>query len=92
LTIIAELLEGFCDPLGELYMQAISNGHNGQYFTPTPKCDMMATMSLGESSTLGQTVCDPTCGSGRMWLAAAKINRHLCYMVQNWILLVAKCH
>lgn len=36
ITIIGDLSEGFNDPLGEFYMQAISNGHNGQYFTPTP--------------------------------------------------------
>jgi ribosomal protein L11 methylase PrmA len=76
-TIIGDLSEGFCDPLGELYMQAISNGHNGQYFTPTPICDMMATMSVGDHSLPGQTVADCACGSGRMLLAAAKINRYL---------------
>ncbi|MGF7040083.1 N-6 DNA methylase [Mucilaginibacter lappiensis] len=77
ITIIGDLSEGFSDPLGELYMQAISNGHNGQYFTPTPICEMMAIMNIGENSHPGQTVCDPTCGSGRMLLAAAKINRHM---------------
>ncbi|MET3979004.1 23S rRNA G2445 N2-methylase RlmL [Mucilaginibacter sp. UYP25] len=58
-------------------MQAISNGHNGQYFTPTPICDMMSAMSIGDNSRPGQTICDPACGSGRMLLAAAKINRHI---------------
>jgi type I restriction-modification system DNA methylase subunit len=76
-TIIGDLSEGFNDPIGELYMQAISNGHNGQYFTPTPICDMLATMSVGDNSRPGQTVADCACGSGRMLLAAAKINRHL---------------
>jgi len=76
-TIIGDLSENFSDPLGELFMQAISNGHNGQYFTPEPICDMMATMSIGENSEPNQTVCDCACGSGRMLLRAAKINRHL---------------
>jgi hypothetical protein len=49
--------------LFELYMQAISNGHNGQYFTPTPICEMMAIMNIGNNSQSGQTVCEPTCGS-----------------------------
>jgi type I restriction-modification system DNA methylase subunit len=79
INIIGDLSEGFADPLGELYMQAISNGHNGQYFTPTPICEMMATMNIGDNSHVGQTVCDPTCGSGRMLLAAAKIDRHMCF-------------
>jgi type I restriction-modification system DNA methylase subunit len=76
-TLIGDLSADFNDPLGELFMQAISNGHNGQYFTPTPMCDMLALMSLGDKSEPGQTVCDCACGSGRMLLAAAKINRHL---------------
>ncbi|SEO11349.1 N-6 DNA Methylase [Mucilaginibacter gossypiicola] len=76
-TLIGDLSEGFNDPLGELYMQAISNGFNGQYFSPTPVCNMMAAISVGDDSVPGQTVCDCACGSGRMLLAAAKINRHL---------------
>lgn len=77
ITLIGDLSEGFLDPIGELYMQAISNGHNGQYFTPEPICTMMATMSIGENCEPNQTVSDCACGSGRMLLAAAKINRHL---------------
>jgi len=77
ITMIGDLSEGFSDPLGELYMQAISYGHNGQYFTPEPLCDMMATMNIGDKSTDAQTVLDCACGSGRMLLSAAKINRHL---------------
>lgn len=75
-NMIGELSEGFRDPLGELFMQAISSGHNGQYFTPEPICDMMATISVGKP-TDGQTVADCACGSGRMLLSAAKLNRHL---------------
>jgi len=77
ITLIGDLSEDFSDPIGELYMLAISNGHNGQYFTPEPICSMMSIMTIGENTLPGQTVCDCACGSGRMLLAAAKINRHL---------------
>jgi type I restriction-modification system DNA methylase subunit len=75
-TLIGDASEGFCDPLGELYQQAISSGHNGQYWTPEHMCDMMAIITIGETLLDGQTIADPACGSGRMLLAAAKINRH----------------
>ncbi|MGY3215287.1 N-6 DNA methylase [Mucilaginibacter sp. HD30] len=75
ITLIGDLSENFRDPLGELFMQAISNGHNGQYFTPEPICDMMAMMQVGDIIEPGKTVNDPACGSGRMLLAAAKLNR-----------------
>ncbi|MBE9584026.1 SAM-dependent DNA methyltransferase [Mucilaginibacter sp. JRF] len=75
IKLIGDLSENFSDPLGELFMQAISNGHNGQYFTPEPICDMMSAITIGALED-GQTVCDPACGSGRMLLAAAKLNRH----------------
>ncbi|MES2378140.1 MAG: N-6 DNA methylase [Bacteroidota bacterium] len=74
LAFIRDASEGFCDPLAELYPQAISSGHNGQYFTPEPICDMLSIMS-GDTLSDGQKVLDPACGSGRMLLAAAKRNR-----------------
>jgi len=76
ITLIGDLSDGFADPVGELFMQAISSGHNGQFFTPTPICEMISAMSVGETLEDNKTVCDPACGSGRMLLAAAKINRH----------------
>lgn len=42
LELIGDASEGFCDPLGELYQQSISSGHNGQYWTPEPICDMIS--------------------------------------------------
>ena len=57
-------------------MQAISNGFNGQYFTPTLVCEMISALTIGEGLESRETICDPAFGSGRMLLAAAKFNRH----------------
>lgn len=65
--------EGMKDVLGEFFMEHISHGHNGQFFTPEPICEMMARM-MGEIAD-GKRVLDCACGSGRTLMAAAKINR-----------------
>jgi len=69
--------EGFADPLGEFYMEHISHGRLGQYFTPEPISEMMSLLT-GEYET-GQKILDPACGSGRFILSAAKRNRHLLF-------------
>jgi len=65
---------GMVDVLGKFYEENISHGHNGQFFTPQPVCDMMARM-MGASGS-GKRIADPACGSGRMLMAMAKLNRH----------------
>jgi len=78
LTHLADLQPGgFNDPIGEIYMEHFANDRLGQYFTPEPICDMNAQMIIGTDPEDGKTVLDPACGSGRMLLATAKINRHL---------------
>lgn len=68
----------FNDALGDLFMELVSHGNNGQFFTPMDISDMMAIMSFsGQEVEDGQSVCDPACGSGRTLLSAAKINRNL---------------
>lgn len=77
------MAENFHDPLGDIFMEHISHGHNSQFFTPEPMCDMMSRIIAIDELQNGQSVCDPTCGSGRMLLAAGKIarekNKHLHY-------------
>lgn len=66
-----EAAENYHDPLGEMFMLRISHGHNGQFFTPQDICDFMAQIL----EPTGETVNDPTCGSGRLLLSALKISR-----------------
>lgn len=60
------------DVLGEFYELHLAKGSRSQFFTPWPVCQFMA-MSLGVSKPDSPIrVLEPTCGSGRMLLAAAK--------------------
>lgn len=69
--------DGFYDALGELFMECVSFGRNGQFFTPQPICNMIAEMTYGQDLKEGKTVSDPACGSGRMLLGMAKLQRKL---------------
>lgn len=55
------------DPLGNFYQTNFSYGRNGEYYTPWHIAYFMAEIM---NPTPEQTVCDPTCGSGIMLLAA----------------------
>jgi hypothetical protein len=66
--------EGLRDILGDFFMEHISHGHNGQFFTPEPICEMMARMT--NPIEPGSRILDCACGSGRILMAAAKINRN----------------
>ena len=61
------------DVLSEIYMAMITFGENGQFFTPQHISEMMAKM-LGVND--GESVNDPTCGSGTMLIEAGKQNRN----------------
>ena len=65
---------GMVDVLGEYFMEFLSFGRNGQFFTPMNVCDMMArfTNPIGETNN----ILDPACGSGRMLMSMAKLNRY----------------
>lgn len=68
---------GFYDALGDLFMEYLSSDRSGQFFTPPDICNMMAALIVGDNPPDGTSVCDPTCGSGRTLLAAAKVNRRM---------------
>lgn len=53
-------------------MEYVSHGHNGQFFTPMIIGDFMAKAVATDEIQPGQSVCDPSCGSGQLLLSAAK--------------------
>ena len=67
--------EGFSDALGDLFMELVSGGRNGQFFTPENLCNMMSELTIPTVKD-NQSILDTACGSGRMLLAAAKRNRN----------------
>lgn len=63
------------DVLGEFFEEHISNGRNGQFFTPNHICQLMVAMGHKESEEKKPLrIIDPTCGSGRMLLASSKLH------------------
>lgn len=69
------------DALGGYFEEFLSHGHNGQFFTPQCVCDLMSAIThapkagtdTGEEKD--KRVYDPACGSGRLLLSSAKLNR-----------------
>lgn len=78
-TVLGEIAagdgKGFNDPFGDYFMEHFASRITGQFFTPVSICDLTAEISGVRNCKPGQTICDPTCGSGRTLLAAAKIQR-----------------
>src|SRR5579872_4579949 len=62
------------DVLGDYYEQNFCRKNSGQFFTPWPICQFMAKSVCGDDEQTDEVkrIIDPTCGSGRMLLAAAK--------------------
>lgn len=66
------------DAFGDYFQQYISKGHNAQFFTPSSVAKLMVEL-MGPSDKDGP-VYDPTCGSGRFFLAAAKKNHGISFV------------
>lgn len=68
------------DPFGDYFEEFLSNGRNGQFFTPICICDLMSQLTTAiqpreERKNGDVRVYDPACGSGRLLLSAAKQDR-----------------
>lgn len=64
------------DVLGAFFELHISNGRNGQFFTPTPITEFMnAILGTDEVSDESLRILDPACGSGRMLLSAHRMGK-----------------
>ncbi len=69
--------QGCHDVLGPFFTLNITRGHNGQYFTPQPICNLMARCTGINDSTQPQRVLDPACGSGTMLVSRARCEREV---------------
>jgi hypothetical protein len=82
----------FHDSLGDIFMECVSFGRNGQFFTPEPICRMMAQLTIPADIEDGKSIMDCAAGSGRTLLAAATMNRNLkFYAADNDIKCVKMC-
>ena len=62
------------DLLGRYYTEHITQGHNGQYFTPEGVAGLIAGLSVDrDNPPTGKTIYDPACGSGRLLLEFARV-------------------
>ncbi|HEY3986714.1 N-6 DNA methylase [Cedecea sp.] len=75
--VVNGLQAGFCDFLGQAFMQLdLGDKYRGQFFTPWDVSVMMASVLLGDVKTLFKqktfiTLSEPACGAGCMVLAVA---------------------
>ena len=77
LNAFGDLAENYRDPMGDMFMDKISHGQHGQFFTPEDLCELSANIVLGNDFYDGMTINDPTSGSGRMLLKALQIAREV---------------
>ena len=62
----------YSDLLGQFFTEHITQGHNGQFFTPDAICTFMSKVVTSDNETVGKRIYDPACGSGRLCLQFAK--------------------
>lgn len=75
LEAYGDCAEDYKDPMGDMFMEKISHGQHGQFFTPEDLCTLSAELIGIGNIEDGQTINDPTSGSGRMLLKALQIAR-----------------
>jgi type I restriction-modification system DNA methylase subunit len=89
-TLQKAMFESPFDYLGRLYADMNINSRTaGQFFTPPHLCGLMAQMAVGDKDSFEKlcedkgyvSVSDPTCGSGAMAIALAKVLKN--YGIKN---------
>jgi len=77
--LMAFFIDGnYGDPLGDFYMNHVSSGKGGEFFTPFHVAHMMASMLNPEPEG---AILDPCCGTGVMLIAA----RCVIHKKHGWI-------
>lgn len=72
--------QGFYDGLGDVYMELSGEKKLGINFSPPDMCSLVVALgSIGKKPKPKETFGDPTCGSGRILLAAAKVEREMIF-------------
>jgi type I restriction-modification system DNA methylase subunit len=71
----AETTEKQMDILGAIYMDRITHGEHGQFYTPDCITDLMADITITDDEDCG-SISDCACGSGRTLISAAKKKPH----------------
>ncbi|NQU52925.1 MAG: SAM-dependent DNA methyltransferase, partial [Bacteroidetes bacterium] len=64
---------GMVDVLGKYFEENLYDDKNRQFLTPQNICDRMARIQNPTQAM--ECITDPGCGSGRMLMAMAKVNR-----------------
>ena len=68
-TLSLEINENpYSDLLGQYFTEHVTNGHNGQFFTPDAIGSLMGVMVSSGETVEHKTVFDPSCGSSRLLL------------------------
>lgn len=91
--MLAETMEtGMSDTLGEIYMESgCGNKNTGQFFTPFHLSEATARIALiGEDGSRTTKINEPSCGSGGMIIAAAKVLKDRGINYQNVLKAVAQ--
>ena len=75
LEAYGDCAENYKDPMGDMFMEKMGNEKLGQFFTSEDLCTLSAELIGVGNVEDGQTINDPTSGSGRMLLKALQIAR-----------------
>ena len=99
LVMMYQTVDDIIDILGPIYEhEGLSNVHIGQFFTPSHVAEIMSKISLNDEKENFKkliedkgfiTMCEPTCGSGVMIIAFAKVLKSENINYQKDLLVIA---